>query len=27
LDPAKNAGRFDALSGQSVLDTIDLPRI
>jgi hypothetical protein len=27
LDPAKNAGRFDALAGESVLDTIDLPRI
>jgi hypothetical protein len=26
LDPAKNKGRFDALSGESVLDTVDLPR-
>jgi Domain of unknown function (DUF4157) len=26
IDPVKNRGRFDALSGESVLDTIDLPR-
>jgi hypothetical protein len=26
IDPVKNQGRFDALSGESVLDTIDLPR-
>ncbi len=26
LDPAKNLGRFDALSGESVLDTVDLPK-
>ena len=26
IDPVKNQGRFDSLSGKSVLDTIDLPK-